>query len=262
MMQSKYTHSSTEDWVADVGHRLRLDDNRPTDAAMPPASPKMHIKREATTLMMARSSPSRPAQTALTKLRELKPSALLVLFTPVMVPSGFFSGYEGMTKTSQVRNPKLDSDPFEALGLALSKRHRRVRHVPYVPAVGFTETHHVFAMQADAIIVVACQPEHIPTAGNDTKASVSNDAHLAMQSEFALKASDALQEAERHERVPMVAIHFGDDQFPLDVRAYKDVWAGETYNSDTIHQIVQLMFGGKSQSSGGEASQPTRDTSF
>lgn len=250
MTQSRHTHPSIEDWVADMGHRLRLDDNRPTEAAMPPASPEMPIKRE-TSLMTARSSSSRPAQTALTKLRELTPSALLVLFTPVMVPSGFFDGYEAVTKTSQVHNPRLDSDPFEALGLALSKMHRRVRHVPYVPAVGFTETHRVFAMQADAIIVAACQPEHIPTKPNDKEATASNDAHLAMQSEFAFRASDALQEAGRHERVPMVAIHFGDDQFPLDVRAYKDVWAGDTYNSETVHQIVQLLFGGRTQSGSG-----------
>jgi hypothetical protein len=50
-------------------------------------------------------------------------------------------------------------DPFEILGRSLASYHPRIRNVPYIPAVGFTDTHEAFLSQADAVIVVLCEPQ-------------------------------------------------------------------------------------------------------
>ncbi|KAF2770766.1 hypothetical protein EJ03DRAFT_350061 [Teratosphaeria nubilosa] len=182
--------------------------------------------------------------TALARLRDLSSSAVLVLFTPLMVPSGFNSRDQAVAKTSQVRSKKLDTDPFEMLGIALSKQHPRVRHVPYVPTVGFTQTHHVFAMKADALLVVAAQPDSLGK-GSDGESSTSKDAYLALQADFITKVSEALEEAGRHENVPIIALRFGEDALPLETVNYKDIWAGEAYSKESVQQITQLLFGSK-----------------
>ncbi|KAJ9666100.1 hypothetical protein H2201_003778 [Coniosporium apollinis] len=85
-------------------------------------------------------------------LRTLSVSDVLVLFTPVIPPPP-----EGSSQSS-ARDSGQDQamDPFEPLGRALSKYHRRVRHVPYVPAVGMTQTHTAFLQRANAVVVVFC----------------------------------------------------------------------------------------------------------
>jgi len=180
-------------------------------------------------------SPSR----SLAELGELPATSVLLLFTPVMVPSGFqnYAVVEAeRLEVAKVRTGKTETDPFELLGKALSKHHRRIRHVPYVPSVGFTETHDAFTMQADGIIVVTCEPE---TAG-DKKKGFSMEAVLAKQAEFAANVANALEDAERS--VPMVNFHFGDDQWRHDVTEYQNVWVGEEYTAESVAQIVQLLF--------------------
>lgn len=49
-------------------------------------------------------------------------------------------------------------DPFEDLGRSLSVFHKRIRHVPYVTAVGFTQTHAKFISEAGGVIIVVCEP--------------------------------------------------------------------------------------------------------
>jgi hypothetical protein len=237
MKDSQYT----QDWVDDVAIRLRLDDSVAMGPSRPSASPKRPIKRE-TPRTITRLAPPSAATTTLTRLRELSPSAVLVLFTPVMVPFGFSDHSQAMTKTSQVR-AKLETDPFEMLGLALSKQHSRIRHVPYIPTVGFTETHNVFTTRADALIVATCQPEHRMVKVNDTE--TPDEEHLAMQVAFATRTAESLAEAGRVDEVPMICLHWGDDAAPLEIQTYKDVFAGETYNAESVEQIVQLLFGGR-----------------
>lgn len=86
---------------------------------------------------------------SLGSLRSLPPTSLVLLLTPVLAPA-------------YMENSTLDSnttDPFEAFGRELSKHHHRLRHVPYLPRIGMTDTHTAFIEQAAAVIVVICEPE-------------------------------------------------------------------------------------------------------
>lgn len=86
---------------------------------------------------------------SLGSLQSLPPTSLVLLLTPVLAPA-------------YMENSTLDSnttDPFEAFGRELSKHHHRLRHVPYLPGVGMTDTHIAFIEQAAAVIVVICEPE-------------------------------------------------------------------------------------------------------
>lgn len=77
-------------------------------------------------------------------IRSLPSTSLVLLLTPVITPK---NAGKARTKSQAI-------DPFESFGRELSKHHRRLRHVPYVPAVGITDTHVAFIEQAAAIIVV------------------------------------------------------------------------------------------------------------
>ena len=86
------------------------------------------------------------------KIGFLQPEDLLILFTPVVPPPP--GGDAGM-------------DPFEPLGHALSKHHERIRHVPYIPSTGITETHLAFLLCAGAVVVVVCDhPNATSVKGN------------------------------------------------------------------------------------------------
>ncbi|KAI6820711.1 hypothetical protein KC340_g13111 [Hortaea werneckii] len=249
-------------WAEEVAHRLHIHDNNianentpfaqqnrlPTPSTMPA---EIDLKRS--------RSPARN----IAQLRDLSASAILMLFTPVMVPPGFHLHVENSpTKPSEEVSPptpnasscKITTDPFEVLGKAFSEHHRRIRHVPYVPAVGFTETHEAFLAQADAVILVSCGPEkHSPPI----KAESTTDdpaGILAKQAQFAHDASLALTEMAgdgTDRKVPMINFHFGDDQWPDQVTEYLNVWAGERYSKESVAQIVELVFGDGDGEGGG-----------
>lgn len=91
----------------------------------------------------------RLSSSSLGSLRSLPPTSLVLLLTPVLAPA-------------HLDHSNLDSnttDPFEAFGRELSKHHHRLRHVPYLPKVGMTDTHIAFIEQAAAVVVVICEPE-------------------------------------------------------------------------------------------------------
>ncbi|KAI7193101.1 hypothetical protein KC316_g7135 [Hortaea werneckii] len=204
---------------------------------------------------------SRSPARNIAQLRDLPASAILMLFTPVMVPPGFHTpAKNNFTKPSEEITPvptrnvppspssKLATDPFESLGKAFSKHHRRIRHVPYVPAVGFTETHEAFLAQANAVILVSCggPEQQIPPIKVESTNKEGDPASvLAKQAQFAHDASLALAEmgdgTERN--VPMINFHFGDDQWPDQATEYLNVWAGELYSTESVRQIVELVFG-------------------
>ena len=112
---------------------------------------------------------------ALARLRSLHPAEYIVLFSPV-VPHP--------RDTTQSR----DTDPFEPLGRALSKRHKRIRHVPYFPTVGITSTHAEFLRAAGAVAIVVCCPGD-SSAPADDKSNISSASDgvdgLSGQMEFA-----------------------------------------------------------------------------
>ncbi|KAI7306346.1 hypothetical protein KC326_g7869, partial [Hortaea werneckii] len=201
--------------------------------------------------MPAEIDPKRSRSPArnIAQLRDLPASAILMLFTPVMVPPGFHThAKNNITKPSEeiscVQAPnappppsKLATDPFESLGKAFAKHHRRIRHVPYVPAVGFTETHEAFLAQADAVILVSCgggsEQQHTSPHIKVESTTKADDptSLLAKQAQFAHDASLALAEMGGGDgcsrNVPMINFHFGDDQWPDQATEYLNVWAGE-----------------------------------
>lgn len=231
--------SLTEDWVDSLAARLRLDDGRPPPPRRAPrrmaGSPFAKGKGSS---LMAEYENTRASTRGLTQLRELSPTSTLLLFTPVMVPSGYVSDPpsgddESSVDAKPAGSPRFrpnSGDPFEMLGIALSKQHRRVRHVPYVPSVGFTETHEVFLAKADAVIVVSCEPESSPNM----------ETTLAKQAEFVGNVASELEEAGR--QVPLVNFNFGGDEWENQVATYNHVWVGEKYNAETVTNIVKLVF--------------------
>ncbi|QIX01831.1 hypothetical protein AMS68_007348 [Peltaster fructicola] len=119
-----------------------------------------------------------PAQTTL-ELQTLPTTAIILLLTPVMAAS----------------REHRHTDPFEPLGRVISKRHARVRHVPYIAKVGFTSTHRAFMQQAGAIIV----------ASIDTPPSIAqliNDGDSEM-------ADSVFEFVEATPRVPIAFVQFG-----------------------------------------------------
>ncbi|KAI7235293.1 hypothetical protein KC330_g4328 [Hortaea werneckii] len=197
--------------------------------------------------MPAEIDPNRSRSPArnIAQLRDLPASAILMLFTPVMI------SYVPAPNTPPPS--KLATDPFESLGKAFSKHHRRIRHVPYVPAVGFTDTHEAFLAQADAVILVSCgggsEQQHPPPPIIKVESRTKDDptSILAKQAQFAHDASLALAEMGGGDgcsrNVPMINFHFGDDQWPDQATEYLNVWAGERYSTESVKQIVELVFG-------------------
>ncbi|KAK5109251.1 hypothetical protein LTR62_007233 [Meristemomyces frigidus] len=221
---------------------------------------------------------------SLAKLRSLDATATLLLLTPILLPQGYTdpssqefteAPYTGPQpsrgKKTQPPHREQDqnhahhrTDPFEALGLALSKQHPRIRHVPYLPTVGFTPTHAAFLRDADAVIVVSCEPE--------AQHGVQLETVLAKQAEFVGRVAEALQSLEREsvidssvdveegiegdgeaiqgkegrrERAPMVNVSFGGDDWENEVVAYAHLWAGECYGSEAVGNVIRLVFGGR-----------------
>ena len=83
----------------------------------------------------------------LKKLRKLIGTEMIVLMTPVLTPRGQRGSWAPYV------------DPFESFGRACSAQHSRICHVPYVPKMGFTDTHAEWVAKASAIIIVMCEPD-------------------------------------------------------------------------------------------------------
>ncbi|KAK0352018.1 hypothetical protein LTR91_021803 [Friedmanniomyces endolithicus] len=184
---------------------------------------------------------------SLAKLRDLDPTAILLLFTPVMVPAGYLKDQQRASdEDAQVdskapvstasRAALLTTDPFEMLGIALSKQHSRVRHVPYVPSVGFTDTHDHFLEKAHAVLVVSCEPTISAGASPGTDLEFT----LAKQAEFVGCVATELEESGR--QVPMVNLSFGGDEWENQVPTYSRIWVGEKYDAESVVNVVKLVF--------------------
>ena len=174
---------------------------------------------------------TRSSARSLATLRSLSPCATILLLTPVVVPAD-------PAKTIVAKDAM---DPFEALGRALSQDHKRIRHVPYVPSVGLTDTHEIFLRQADAVIVVACEPRETPEEGTNDHATAEES--IAKQSDLAESVVDVLDGVKVEARqVPLVLIKFGHDQWHNDLTAYENVLRGERYSPSIVKQLAQLLF--------------------
>lgn len=161
----------------------------------------------------------------MTTLQDLSTAETLLLFTPVITTAA--AGKASNKTAAQI-------DPFEILGRALSRYHRRIRHVPYVPKVGFTETHDAFLSQANAAVVVICEPE---TAKHES---------LGSQCDFAEAALDGLDTGSfgRSPRHPLVVIQCGDlkeSSWP-DMSNFDHVLKCKTYDAETAQLIARKLF--------------------
>ncbi|KAK4580194.1 hypothetical protein LTR86_000397 [Recurvomyces mirabilis] len=246
--------NNTNDLVANLAIRLHLDQSQDIQSADRPVTkaPEKSAKQQdyhsklhqvyrdtpqhrqtaASSLMADWKTAHASSNRSLAKLRDLEAGATLLLLTPIILPSGH-PGSNRTTPDADTKPVLGKMHPFEMLGLALSKQHRKIRHVPYVPSVGFTHTHGVFLTKSDAVIVVSCEPDFGPTL----------ELTLAKQAEFVGNVADALEESDR--QVPMVNVSFGGDDWENEVVSYSHLWAGEQYDLDTVQNVVTLIFGSR-----------------
>ncbi|KAH8797251.1 hypothetical protein F5884DRAFT_255234 [Xylogone sp. PMI_703] len=78
-------------------------------------------------------------QNWLLNLGNLKEEELIILLTPLVTPI----------------SPEDRSDPFEALGKAITRKHNRVRHIPYKNQ-RLTDTHSGFINLNESRIIILC----------------------------------------------------------------------------------------------------------
>lgn len=179
-------------------------------------------------------TPERPAITqseqlcnmVRSSLHNLSPSGTIVLFTPVITPAG--SGKAANKPSSS------GIDPFETLGRALSRHHRRIRHVPYVPSVGFTETHDAFLTQTDIVIVLICEP------------STSKHQGLGNQVDFADAALEGMESNQigRTAEDAFILIQCGDPggSFWPELSQHENCLKCHKYDADVAQQIARTLF--------------------
>jgi hypothetical protein len=161
-----------------------------------------------------------------TALQSLPSTSLLLLLTPVITPVQ-------LDKSA----PKSSStDPFEILGRELSKQHHRLRHVPYVPAVGMTETHAAFIEQAAAVIVVMCEPDG-PEGGQSLKQQRS------FADDVVIKQLEDLSDEEDDEaKAPFVLIRFDSKTDGRTKDDYKNVLHALALTATSSKEAAQLLF--------------------
>ncbi|KAK3696291.1 hypothetical protein LTR37_018027, partial [Vermiconidia calcicola] len=164
---------------------------------------------------------TRASAANLDALRSLPRAASILLFTPVIVPAG---------REEPVEDHR-NMDPFEPFGRALSRHHKRIRHVPYVTKVGFTDVHEGFISQADAVITVVCEPDR------------GKNESMSDQMDFAEQALDALEGKEANASHALVLVQCGEDEFrpPVDA-SFMNVIESTTYNPEIAKYIAKAIF--------------------
>lgn len=157
---------------------------------------------------------------SLAVLRSLPPTSLVLLLTPVLTPA-----------TNEKADSETEStDPFEEFGRELSKMHRRLRHVPYVPKVGMTETHVAFIEQAAAVIVVICEPAD------------PDDDSLDCQRSFAGAVAAKRENLLSTEKTPFVLVRFDADEERSNIDTFDNVLHAVSLTKRTSSNTTQLLF--------------------
>jgi hypothetical protein len=156
-------------------------------------------------------------------LRSLPPTSLVLLLTPVLAPA-------------YLDHSTLDSnttDPFEAFGRELSKHHHRLRHVPYLPSIGMTDTHIAFIEQAAAVVVVICEPE------DSDEQSIS----IAKQQSFADEVLDRREDLTHDdEETPFVLVRFESTESEYIGNEYNNVLRAPAFTKQASAKAAQLLF--------------------
>lgn len=156
---------------------------------------------------------------SLAVLRSLTPKSLVLLLSPVLKPAN----------QKRSRSKYGPADPFEDFGRELSKMHRRLRHVPYVPEVGMTETHTAFIEQAAAVIVVICESADVSAGRLDHQRSFADAVYV---------------KGEHFTTVPFVLVRFDDDVATTDFDEddYENVLHAESLTRTASTKAAQLLF--------------------
>lgn len=156
-------------------------------------------------------------------LRSLPPTSLVLLLTPVLAPA-------------YLDHSTLDSnttDPFEAFGRELSKHHHRLRHVPYLPSIGMTDTHIAFIEQAAAVVVVICEPE------DSDEQSIS----IAKQQSFADEVLERREDLTHDdEETPFVLVRFESTESEYIADEYNNVLRAPAFTKQASAKAARLLF--------------------
>jgi hypothetical protein len=156
-------------------------------------------------------------------LRSLPPTSLVLLLTPVLAtPQGDHSDTDVET-----------TDPFEAFGRELSKHHRRLRHVPYLPRIGMTDTHVAFIEQAAAVVVVICEPD------DSDEQSISITDQQSFADEVLAKREDATDD---EEETPFVLVRFESTASEYLDDEYSNVLRAPALTKQSSAKAAQLLF--------------------
>ncbi len=190
------------------------------------AAPLSHAHRKLYSINpgMSECKIVRSTEANLSEFRSLAPQANILLFTPVTVPP----------LHPQTNKVGWHIDPFEVLGKAFSKHHKRVRHVPYVTRFGFTDIHQAFLTQADAVVVVLCEP---------VRSQAESLRHQMMFVAATLKALE-LEQADGPRKLFVVSC--GDEQLrPYLHGGYQNVLKCGMYSDTMAKEIAKTLFQGK-----------------
>lgn len=160
---------------------------------------------------------------SLGSLRSLPPTSLVLLLTPVLAPA-------------HLDHSTLDSnttDPFEAFGRELSKHHHRLRHVPYLPRIGITDTHVAFIEQAAAVVVVICEPE------DSDEQSISIRDQQAFADEVLGRREDLTDD---DEETPFVLVRFENMEYEYIDDKYNNVLRAPALTKQAAAKAARLLF--------------------
>jgi GNAT superfamily N-acetyltransferase len=142
-------------------------------------------------------------------IRNLRPTDVIVLLTPVVIPVS--------------QDPVDTADPFECFGRALASRHPRIRHVPYTNTNGITSTHVGFVKRATVVIFVMSE---ISRSGDSPQIQA---AHVT--------------QALTHER-PLLIVLTCNSQDPLQfAKDFPTIIQSKDYSRPTLELTASLIFG-------------------
>lgn len=158
----------------------------------------------------------RSSSSSLKILNSLPTDQLVVLFTPA-IPSA--DGPE---------------DPFECLGRSLSKRHARVRHVPFVAKVGLTDLHAAWIRKAGAVVVVNCDPALLI----DTK----TNSNMPSQTKFAAQVADILHSIQGGSQTPLCSVYISPSvASPANSSGYDNVVVCSSYSVANMEKAASML---------------------
>lgn len=171
--------------------------------------------------------------------REIAPNNPILLLTPV-VPHPDDSATD-----------RDNADPFEVFGRALSKHHKKIRHVPYLPGKNITDAHMTFLQRSSGVIVVCCEPNaNLTDPAQVMDRNPSLDVQLFCgQLRFASQVQQVLQawqEQNSESETVFVAVGFGPPRCLLDqgigLQRFGTV-AYAPYQSRAMEDVADLLYG-------------------